>query len=113
MLILNCTVILVTPTSRHPSHTGYRQRVEHYFVRTLTRKIYDDGSQTDGLYTHHGCSGTGCARSGGSRLAALSRRRLAGAWIVGKYACCLPRGPDRFGTLAGGAGQRAAQGHTH
>src|SRR3984957_3724543 len=38
MLILNRTVILVTPTFRHPSHTGSQQRGLHYFVRNPARE---------------------------------------------------------------------------
>jgi hypothetical protein len=44
MLILNCTVILVTPTYRHPSHTGSRGLFTALFRANDHAEKYGDGS---------------------------------------------------------------------
>ena len=62
MLILDCTVILVTPTYRDPSHTADPiARIALFRAQPFARN-YGDGSQTDGLYTHLGSGGTPLAR---------------------------------------------------
>src|SRR5260370_15228328 len=73
---------------------------------------YGDGSQTDGLYTHLGRSGTDVARSGGSRLAAVPRRGVARARALGEYSGRVSRRFDGARPLAGRARQRASAAKT-